>query len=79
AGGAAAITADFGVPLLGQLPLDSRIREQTDSGTPTVVAEPDSAITRAYREAAWLLGAAQAEQREDHGAKFGKIVVEKGQ
>lgn len=79
AGGAETMTADFDVPLLGQLPLDARIREQTDSGTPSVVAEPDSAIARAYREAAWRIGAAQAEQREDHGAKFGNIVVEKAQ
>jgi ATP-binding protein involved in chromosome partitioning len=77
AGGAATMTADFDVPLLGQLPLDGRIREQTDAGNPTVVAEPDSPIARAYREIAWRLAAAQAAEREDHGAKFGNIVVEK--
>ena len=65
-------------PLLGRLPLDARIREQTDSGNPTVVAEPDSAIAQAYREAAWKIGAAQAGQKVDHSAKFGPIVVEPG-
>jgi ATP-binding protein involved in chromosome partitioning len=75
-GGADQIVADFDVPLLGRLPLDGRIREQTDSGKPTVVAEPDSAIAQAYREAAWKVGAAQAAERVDHSAKFGNIVVE---
>ena len=63
---------------LGALPLDRRIREETDSGKPTVVAEPDSAITQAYREAAWRIGAAQAAERVDHSSKFGPIVVEPG-
>lgn len=75
-GGANKIVDDFDVPLLGRLPLDSRIREQTDSGKPTVVAEPDSGIAQAYREAAWRLSAALAAERVDHSAKFGKIVVE---
>ena len=75
-GGAERIVQDFDVPLLGRLPLDARIREQTDSGKPTVVAEPDSTIAQAYREAAWRIGAAQAAERVDHSAKFGSIVVE---
>jgi len=76
AGGASKIVEDFEVPLLGRLPLDARIREQTDSGTPTVVAEPDSSIAQAYREAAWKLSAALAAEKVDHSAKFGNIVVE---
>ena len=75
-GGAAKIVADFDVPLLGRLPLAAKIREQTDSGMPTVVAEPDSSIAQAYREAAWRIGAAQAAERVDHSAKFGSIKVE---
>jgi ATP-binding protein involved in chromosome partitioning len=46
------IAEDYGVPLLGSLPLALSIREQTDSGRPTVVAEPDSAITKVYLEVA---------------------------
>lgn len=76
AGGADKIVDDFDVPLLGRLPLDGRIREQTDSGKPTVIAEPDSSIAQAYREAAWKLSAALAAERVDHSAKFGNIVVE---
>ena len=78
AGGAAKMTRDFDVRLLGQLPLDARIREETDAGRPTVIAEPNSEIAQSFRETAWRLGAAQAAERADHSAKFGNIVVEKG-
>ena len=77
-GGAEKMSHDFGVRILGQLPLSSRVREQTDSGTPTMIAEPDSAAARAYRETAWKIGAAQAAERADHSSKFGTIVVEGG-
>ncbi len=75
-GGAEKISADFDVRLLGRLPLDGRIREQTDSGKPTVISDPESANAHAYVETAWQIGAAQAAQRTDHSAKFGNIVVE---
>ena len=75
-GGADRIVQDFDTLLLGRLPLDASIREQTDSGKPTVVAEPDSVVARAYREIAWRVSAAQAAQRVDHSSKFGPIVVE---
>lgn len=52
AGGGADIAARYQTTLLAQLPLDARIREHTDAGTPTVVAEPDSAIASAYTELA---------------------------
>jgi ATP-binding protein involved in chromosome partitioning len=42
-GGGARMAAQYGVQLLGELPLDIRIREDADGGHPTVVAEPDSA------------------------------------
>ena len=51
-GGGERIAKTYGVPLLGALPLDIRIREQTDSGTPTVVAEPSGAIAAIYRDIA---------------------------
>ena len=52
AGGGERIAASYGVPLLGSLPLDIRIREQTDGGCPTVVAEPDGELAAAYRQIA---------------------------
>lgn len=75
-GGADQMVADFEIPLLGQLPLQARIREQTDSGVPTVIAAPDSQAAHAYRDTALQIAAAQAMQRGDYSAKFGNIVVE---
>lgn len=51
-GGGARMAAQYGVPLLGSLPLEIAIREQGDAGVPVVVAAPDSAAARAYRAAA---------------------------
>jgi ATP-binding protein involved in chromosome partitioning len=48
AGGGRRMAEQYGVDLLAELPLDIRIREQADGGRPTVVAEPDSALGRAY-------------------------------
>ena len=75
-GGADKMVQDFSVPLLGQLPLDARIREQTDAGTPTIVTDAESVAGRAYRQTALRIAAAQAAQRTDYSSKFGKIVVE---
>jgi ATP-binding protein involved in chromosome partitioning len=52
AGGGERMAAQYGVALLGSLPLDIRIREQADSGRPTVVAEPDGTLAQAYHRIA---------------------------
>lgn len=59
-GGGARMAHAAGVPLLASLPLDVRVREQADAGVPIVVAEPDGAAARAYREAALALAMALA-------------------
>jgi ATP-binding protein involved in chromosome partitioning len=51
------MAAEFNLPWLGALPLQLRIREQTDSGTPSVVAEPEGEAARAYGEIAERLAA----------------------
>ena len=56
-GGGQAMAAQYGVPLLGSLPLDLRIREQGDAGTPVVAAAPDSAPALAYLAAAQAMAA----------------------
>lgn len=48
AGGAERIAQNYGVELLGSLPLDGRIREQCDAGTPAVSADPNGAVARIY-------------------------------
>ena len=51
-GGGQRMAAQYGVPLLGSLPLEIGIREQGDAGTPIVAAVPDSAAAKAYVAAA---------------------------
>lgn len=63
-GGGERMAQQYGVPLLGALPLDIRIREQGDAGTPVVAAEPDSAVAQAYAGATRaLLAALEARPR----------------
>jgi ATP-binding protein involved in chromosome partitioning len=52
ADGGQRIASEYGVTLLGSLPLSLSIREQTDSGRPTVIAEPDSPEAAIYLEIA---------------------------
>jgi len=52
------IAAEYGVEVLGSLPLDMSIREQTDRGLPSVVADPGSAITAIYLQIADKVAAA---------------------
>lgn len=56
-GGGARMAQQYDLPMLGQLPLALRIREDLDQGMPTVVSEPDSEITASYREVARNLSA----------------------
>lgn len=48
AGGAAKLAQDYLTPLLGSLPLDSRIRENVDQGLPTVVNDPMGSLCNSY-------------------------------
>ncbi len=51
-GGGERMAAQYGVPLLGSLPLEIGIREQGDAGTPITAAAPDSLAGQAYLRAA---------------------------
>lgn len=75
-GGGARLAAEHGVALLGELPLDVRIREQADGGRPTVVAEPDSPAAQAYVHAARRAAAVLSRRARDRSAIFPKIVIE---
>ena len=76
AGGAQRMCAEYGVPFLGGLPLDIRIREQADSGRPTVIADPDGTIAAIYREIARKTAVFIAQKAEDFSAKFPSIVIQ---
>jgi ATP-binding protein involved in chromosome partitioning len=74
-GGARREAERLGVPFLGEIPLDIRIRETSDAGTPIVVAEPDGAHAKAFREIASAVW--EGVKRERAGARPPpKIVVE---
>ena len=75
-GGAARMAAQFGVEVLGALPLDIRIREQADSGRPTVVAEPDGDIANAYKAIARKVAIKIAEKAKDMSLKMPTIKVQ---
>ena len=75
-GGGEKMCADYKVPFLGGLPLDIRIREQTDAGRPTVVADPDGKIANIYREIARKTAVFVAQKAEDFSAKFPSIVIQ---
>jgi ATP-binding protein involved in chromosome partitioning len=74
-GGGAKMCADFGVPFLGALPLTMSIREQADSGRPTVVADPDGPVAQIYQQIARKLAVAVADKAKDLSGKFPTIVV----
>lgn len=47
-GGGQQLSQDYGIEVIGSLPLDLSIREHTDKGHPIVVAQPDGAVAAAY-------------------------------
>ncbi len=76
AGGGERMAEEHGVDLLGALPLDKRIREETDAGKPTVIAEPESRIAQIYREIARKTAGRLATQARNQVAAFPSIVIE---
>ncbi len=75
-GGGSRMSKDHGVDLLGELPLDIRIREHSDSGNPTVAAMADSQISSIYRSIARKAAARLATKARDHSAAFPNIVIQ---
>jgi ATP-binding protein involved in chromosome partitioning len=76
AGGGEQMCRDYDVELLGSLPLDIKIREQADSGMPTVVAEPDGKIAAVYKQIARRTAVKLSEMSLDHSSKFPNIVIQ---
>ncbi|MEK6736743.1 MAG: iron-sulfur cluster carrier protein ApbC [Pseudomonadota bacterium] len=75
-GGGEKMCRDYAVEFLGALPLDIKIREQTDIGIPSVVAEPNGKIAETYRMIARRVAVKVAELAEDHSEVFARIVME---
>jgi ATP-binding protein involved in chromosome partitioning len=77
ADGGRRMAEQYKVEYLGALPLNLAIREQTDSGRPTVVAEPDGEITRIYKSVARRIAVSIAGKARDFSARFPTITVSK--
>ena len=67
--------AEKGIDYLGALPLALSIREQADSGTPTVVAEPDGDVAATYRHMARQMAAKLARRASDQSGKLPTITL----
>ena len=65
-GGAAREAKKRGIELLGEIPLSLAVRSGSDAGTPIVVAEPQSAQAKTYREIAKKLMTVADIKYEDH-------------
>jgi ATP-binding protein involved in chromosome partitioning len=75
-GGGQQMSEQYGVDLLGQLPLDVSIREGADNGRPTVAIAPDSHIASIYRRMARRTAAKLSMRAKDYSARFPKIVIQ---
>ena len=76
AGGGQKMCKEYGVDFLGDLPLNLTIREQADAGRPTVVADPDGAISAIYKDIARQVAIRVATLSKDMSSKFPNIVVQ---
>lgn len=77
ADGGKKMAADFKMDYLGALPLALSIREQADSGTPSVAADPDGEIAGIYKAVARQVAVAIAQKNKDFSSKFPTITVSK--
>jgi len=75
-GGGARMAEQYNVAYLGSLPLDIRIREQADGGTPTVAAMPDSDLAERYREIARNAAGRLSRMPRNKSLGLGKIMVQ---
>lgn len=75
-GGGQKMCKDYGADFLGALPLNLSIRQQADAGLPTVVADPDGAISDIYKMIARQVAIKVAALSKDMSSKFPNIVVQ---
>ncbi len=77
ADGGRKLAEQYNVDYLGALPLTLAIREQTDSGTPTVVADPDGDVAAIYKSIARQVAVKIAARAKDFSSKFPTISISK--
>jgi ATP-binding protein involved in chromosome partitioning len=76
-GGGQRMASEYNVDYLGALPLALSIREQADSGRPTVVAEPEGELANIYKTVARTIAVKIAQKAKDFSGKFPTITVSK--
>ncbi len=75
-GGGIAMSKKNKVELLGSLPLDIAIRQNADSGKPSLVAEPSGKTSEIYKEIARKATANLALKTKDFSTRFPNIVIQ---
>jgi len=75
-GGGRRMAEENDVDFIGSIPLDISIRVQTDSGKPTVVADPDGRLSQIYRDIARRVAGKLSKQKKDFSSKFPGIVIQ---
>ena len=77
ADGGKRMATEFGLDYLGALPLNLQIRQQADSGMPTVVADPEGEIAGLYKTVARQVAITVAAKAKDFTSKFPSIKISK--
>ncbi|MFO1192273.1 MAG: iron-sulfur cluster carrier protein ApbC [Rhodoferax sp.] len=77
ADGGRRMAAEYGMDYLGALPLSMQIREQADSGQPTVVADPDGEVAGIYKAVARQVAVSIAAKNRDFSSRFPSITISK--
>ncbi|MCY3768862.1 MAG: iron-sulfur cluster carrier protein ApbC [Gammaproteobacteria bacterium] len=75
-GGGTRMAEQYGTDFLGEVPLDRSIREQVDSGRPSVVADPDGRISGNYKRIARNASAKLSMRKKDFSSRFPNIVIQ---
>ena len=76
-GGGKNLCDQYQIDFLGSLPLIKKIREDSDSGIPVLIADSKSTSTKLYTHIALKISKKIANMNKDHTNKFPKITIKK--
>jgi ATP-binding protein involved in chromosome partitioning len=74
--GGETMAKEFNLPLLAQLPLHAKIREQCDKGEPIIISDPSNALAAPYWEMAQRVAGQLALREVDYTIAFPEKVLE---
>lgn len=75
-GGGEKLTKEYDVAYLGGIPLDARIQQETDAGKPCVARDPESSVSRYYRDIAHRMVEVLSQRKKDYSGRIPGIKVE---